>query len=109
MGIREIDTKHCQPRVMRAYWPSPYKFSEWGDSVEMCVGDRWDTRVGKIAVGLFLPVGQEKNGFDQKSLNFIFFSEKRLHVAQAGPEFVTFLSLPPDGWDYSHMLPCLIE
>lgn len=56
----------------------------------------------------FLSVVQKKkNGFDQKSLKFIFFSEKSPRVAKAGPEFVTFLSLPLDGWDYSHMLPCL--
>lgn len=40
----------------------------------------------------FLSVVQKKNGFDQKSLKFIFFSEKSPRVAQAGPEFVTFLS-----------------
>lgn len=91
---------------MRAYWPSLYELSEWGDSVEGCVGDSWDTHVGKIAVFV---CGAEKSGFDQKSLKFIFFSEKSPRVAQAGPEFVTFLSLPLDGWDYSHMLPCLNE
>lgn len=65
--------------------------------------------LGRLQWVCFCLWDRKKNGFDQKSLKFIFFSEKRLHVAQAGPEFVTFLSLPPDGWDYSHMLPCLIE
>lgn len=45
---------------MRAYWPSLYELSEWGDSVEGCVGDSWDTHVGKIAVFV---CGAEKKWF----------------------------------------------